>query len=57
MTLILSKVIIRSRWHASREQMIVEMPSGCQDWAWLSEMVRERLIVNSFHWATECPGF
>ena len=50
------KVIIKFRWRASRERMIVEMSDGCRDWAWLSKMVRERPIVNSFSWATECPG-
>ena len=37
-----SKVIIKFRWRPSRERMIVEMPDGCQDWAWLSKVVNCR---------------
>ena len=50
------KFIIKFRWRASRERMIIEMPDGCWDWAWLSKMVTERPIVNSFPWVTESPG-
>ena len=32
------------------------MPAGCRDWVWLSKLVRELPIVNSFPWGTERPG-